>query len=227
MLPASIYFIHYVPCIGTMKKLETTRKIPADSTIRVYKKGFGYSKIRVVEEIDHFLATFSDAEFHGNIDNGDAIEAYLWVENIASYEFTLVTIGKTCKEPYILLFDHTEKITRSEERKCLGADTSIPVEFFVFSPSEFESSLSSEKVVMHEGTIVWLEDREAVLKSTIPIKDDMFLRSHVTFDGEEIEILGKVHSINKEKNFYNIIYTGINDRDRNLILDHIFSIYRE
>ncbi len=210
-----------------MKKLETTKRIPAESILRVYKKGYGYSKIRVIEEIDTFLATYCDSGFYEKVHDVDTIEAYLWVENVASYEFKLTVIGKTCREPHIILFEHTEDIYRSEERKCLGAETSIPVDFFVFSPSDFDKGVSSEEVVMEKGTIVWLEDREAVIKSKTSIQNEFFLRSHLIFNGEDIEIMGKVSSINEDKNFYNIVYTGMSDRDRNRILDYIFSIYRE
>jgi len=60
-----------------MKKLETTRKIIIGSTIRVYKKGFGYSKFEGLENNDYYLAALARDHFFTSVGTGDTIEAYL------------------------------------------------------------------------------------------------------------------------------------------------------
>lgn len=210
-----------------MKKLETTRKIIIGSTIRVYKKGFGYSKFDVIENNDYYIAAMASDDFFASVGAGDALEAYLWVEDVASYEFKLEIIGKIVSGPPIIFFNHNRAITRSEQRKCLTAQVGIPIKFFTFDPGNPTRGVTTEQIVFHTGTIILLADREATIKSDDDINGSRFLKGTITLDGETIELVGMIDCLNDKKNMYNIIFTGMHEKVRNRILDHIFTIYRE
>lgn len=210
-----------------MKKLETTRKIIIGSTIRVYKKGFGYSKFEVLENNDYYLAALARDDFFASVGTGDTLEAYLWVENEASYEFKLDIIGKIVSGPPVVFLNHTRTITRSEQRKCLTAQVSIPIKFFTFDPGNPSKGITTEQIVFHTGTIILLGDREATIRSDADIRGGKFIKGTITLDGATIETVGMLDCINDDKNIYNIIFTGMHEKVRNRILDHIFTIYRE
>lgn len=210
-----------------MKRLESTKQIPIGSQLRIYKKGYGYAILNVTATSDYFLAALSDAEFMMTVQDGDALEAYLWIQEVASYEFRLEVIGKISSEPHILFFRNTDAITKSRERKCLGAQTRLPIEFFIIKTGDLHKGFSSEKVVFHSGHLIWIEDREAIIKSSVSLEEGIFLRGHVTLDGMDTEIVGKISAINRDKNIYNIMFTGENEDHRNRVLDYIFKIYRE
>jgi hypothetical protein len=210
-----------------VKKLETTKKIVIGSVIRVYRKGFGYSKLTVMDNNEHYLAaTAEDAFFHSIIE-GDIVEAYLWVHDVASYEFYLQLIGKIVIGPRILFFSHTEKISRSVERKCLTAKVDLPVKFFTFDPGDVSKGISSEKIVTHTGTIILLSDREATLRSDENICCDRFFKGQIRIPHETIELIGMVVPVNEEKRIYNILFAGMHDKERNKLLEYVFSTYRE
>ena len=210
-----------------MKKLETTRKILTGSTIRVYRKGFGYSKFEVLENNDYYMAAMARDDFFAAAGAGDILEAYLWVEDVASYEFKLEVIGKIISGPPILFVSHTSAITRSEQRKCLTAQVGIPIKFFTFDPGDSSKGVTTEQIVFHTGTIILLADREATIRSDVDIKGSKFLKGTITLNGDTIELVGMIDCINDTKNMYNIIFTGMHEKVRNRILDHIFTIYRE
>jgi hypothetical protein len=210
-----------------MKKLETTKNIIIDSTLRVYRKGFGYSKLTVIENNDYYIATMAEESFFHSIQEGDIVEAYLWVHEVASYEFYLQLIGKIVIGPRILFYRHTEKISRSVERKCLTAEVDLPIKFFTFDPGDSNKGISSEKIVSHTGTVILLTDREATIRSDANINGSRFLKGQVRIHNETIELVGMVDSVNDSKKIYNVLFAGMHDKERNKLLEYIFSMYRE
>lgn len=209
-----------------MKKLESTHRLQADSTLRIYKKGFGYSKIDILENNDYYIAVIAGDDLYRSIREGETVEAYLWVEDIASYEFKITVIGKIASGPPIIFFSHTENISRNNDRKCLTAQVEIPVKFFVFDTGD-DKIITTEEIVFHNGTIVLLTDREAAIKCQTGLSVGKFLKGHIEIGGIIIELMGKIDPINEQKNIYNILFVGMHDRDRNRILEYIFNIYRE
>lgn len=210
-----------------MKRLDTTTQLPLDSVLRVYKRGYGYSKLTVVATHDLFLAAQSQEDFISSVAVGDTVEAYLWVEDVASFEFDLEVIGTIPEDPRIIFFRNTSDITKERERRCIGAPTQLPIRYFIFTPGEMQKSFSSEKVVFHKGCIIWLEDREAILKTDILIHDEVFVKGHIQIDGQDTEIVGKISELNRDKYIYNILFAGVSELNRNRILDYIFRTYRE
>jgi hypothetical protein len=210
-----------------MRKLDTTRKIVAGTVIRIYKKNFGYSKLEVIENNDHYLAALAQQDFFNSAGERDLLEAYLWVEDVASYEFPLEIIGRIVSGPPIVFLGHTEDISRSEKRRCLTAQVDIPIKFFTFNPGDQSRGITTEQIVTHSGTVVLLADREATVKSDANIMGSKFLKGTISLQGETIELVGMVDCINEAKNIYNLIFTGMHDKVRNHILDYVFSIYRE
>jgi hypothetical protein len=210
-----------------VKKLETTKKIIIGSTVRAYRKGFGYSKLTIVENNEHYLAATAEEAFFHSVQEGDIVEAYLWVHDVASYEFYLQLIGKIVIGPRILFFGHTEKISRSVERKCLTANVDLPIKFFTFDPGDVNKGISSEKIVAHSGTVILLSDREATLRSEENICCDRFFKGQIMIPDETIELIGMVEPVNEEKLLYNILFSGMHDKERNKLLEYVFSTYRE
>ncbi len=210
-----------------MKKLEDTKKIVAGSVIRIYCKGFGYSILKVHENSESYLAMTVNEELFNFIREGNTVEAYLWVENVASYEFTLRLIGRIVYGPHILFFEHTEDIVRSEERKCLTAEVDIPIRFFAFDPGKGEKGITTEKIVVNNGRVILLTDREATIRSEVDISESRFLKGTIEIDGEALELIGIVEAINEQKKIFNIFFSGISEKARNRLQDFIFTIYRE
>lgn len=210
-----------------MKKLETTKKIAVKSLIRVYKKGFGYSSLTVIENNDYYLAALTGRDMAGAARDGDTVEAYLWVEGVASYEFTLTVIGRIVSGEPILFFDHTDSLARSNDRKCLTAQVDIPIKFFTFDPADANKGVSSEEIFFRAGRVILLTDREATIKSDADLSGSKFLKGSIMIGKDTVEIIGKIETINTSKMIYNILFSGMHDRARTLILDYIFSTYRE
>ena len=210
-----------------MKKLEDTRNIPDGRAIRIYKKGFGYATVTTVATHEMFIAFQGDVELLSAVTIGDTLECYLWVEDVASYDFVVEIIGLIPAEPWIIFCKNTENITKNKERRCLGAKSDLPIKFFIFNPSDVHKGLRSETVVFHYGRVIWLEDREAIIKTDFSIQDDTFIKGHVQIDEQDTEIVGNVNALNREKNIYNIVFTGELTEDRNRILGYIFKTYRE
>ncbi len=210
-----------------MKKLESTRKIINGSVIRIYKKGFGYSKITVIDSTDYYLAAMADDELYRAIREGDSLDSYLWVEDVASYEFELSFIGKILTGPPILFFGHTDAIVRSGDRKCLTATVKIPFKFFTFDPGDTTRGITSEQIVYHEGTVVLLSDREATIQTKEKIGASRFLKGQAAIQGQVIELVGMVDELNESKGIYNVLFAGMHEKERKTILDFIFTTYRE
>lgn len=210
-----------------MKKLEDTKKIIPGSVIRIYRHGFGYSMLTVHENNEAYLALAGRDDIFRAIGDGNDVEAYLWVEDIASYEFTLRCIGRISIGPCILFFEHTDKIVRSEERKCLAVEVEIPIRFFATDPGKGEGGITTEEIVQHDGTIILLTDREATIRIGADIRGSRLLKGTAEIGGESLEILGIVEVVNEPKGIYSVIFSGISERTRNSIQDFIFMNYRE
>ena len=208
-----------------MKRLSTTERIPEGSALRVYLPGYGYSKLRVLDLTTHYFAAAAEEEFHSHVRDGDTLECYLWIENVASYEFKVVVKGRISQGEKILFLSHSEDIVRSESRKCLTAKVAIPLKFFTFSSKDSEKRFKSEEIVYHHGTITELSDRELLLESSEVLPEASFLCGHIPLKEESLEIVGRIESA--ENGNRKVVFTGMNDRDRTALLDYIFSIYRE
>ena len=44
-------------------KIRSTKDLRVNSVLRVYKKGFGYSKIHIIDNSDYYLAAGAEKEF--------------------------------------------------------------------------------------------------------------------------------------------------------------------
>jgi hypothetical protein len=209
-----------------MKRLESTRKIGQNTLLRVYKKGFGYSRLTVIEVNEYYIAALAHAEFTENVKPGDEIDVYLWVENVASYDFHVKVVGKIESEHKILFLSHTEEIEWNSERRCLAAEVDIHVRFFLFDTGERDKTFSTEKVNFLEGRIIELGDRSARLKCSESLTDNAFYKGHIEINGSDLELVGKC-TLSDRKNVYDLTFTGMHDSERNRLLDYVFSVYRE
>ncbi len=209
-----------------MKRLESTRKIDENALLRVYKKGFGYSRLSVIEVNEYYIAAFAHAEFMEFINPGDEIDVYLWVEDVASYDFRSKVLGKIEIENRIVFLGHTEEIEWQRERRCIAAEVDLPIKFFLFDTGDRGKTFSTEKVKFHKGRIIELGDRSARLKCSDSLREEAFYKGHIDINGFDLELIGKC-SLTGSEDVYEVTFTGIHDRERNRILDYIFSIYRE
>lgn len=210
-----------------MKTMRTTKKLQADTILRIYKKGFGYARLTVAYVTDDFLAALCEEEILGNIQAGDTIEAYVWLENDASYEFILQVTGSISIGKKMLIFSHADEIRRSDERKCLGLRCEISFNYYPFNRGQEEKTFSSQDVRFRQGTILYLEDREAIVDVPDQLPADGFIRAHVRLGDHEVEIVGYVEPLQNEAHQYTLTYTGMHEKERNKILDYIFRFYRE
>jgi len=208
-----------------MRKLASTHKIKKDVILRVYKKGFGYSKLTVLHNEDQYIAATASAEFLNNVRDGDKIQVYFWVEDVASYDFSVIALGRITVDNSIIFLNHTEDIERKESRRCLTAHVNLPITFFLVDLNDTSKSISTEKVVHHKATLTELGDREAIVRCSENLPVDTVLRGHITLHNEDIEISGKLELVDEGE--YAIAFSGMNDKDRNLLLDYVFSTYRE
>jgi hypothetical protein len=212
-----------------MKKIKSTKDIIVNSTLRVYKKGFGYSKLTVFDVSAYYIAANADKDFLENTANDDIIEAYLWVEHDASYEFPLQVIGKFSIDLKIIFFKHTDTIKFNKERKCLMAKVNLPFNFFFFDIGKTIKGFSSSAVKIHIGTIIEISDREAIIKYAGNIEKDSYIKGHISIEGNDIDIIGKAVPAASSSDYgnYKIEFSGMNEKDRNRILDYVFNVYRE
>ena len=212
-----------------MKKLESTRKIMPGSVLRVYKKGFGYARLVLRDSDDHFFSAESDPVFIEHINDGDEVEAYLWIENDTSYDFILTVIGRITIGHPVLIFNHTGDIIHNTGNKCLTARVSIPVRFFILDIGNENKGISTEKIVHHTGIITALSDREADISSMDDIHTETLIKLHAFIGTQDLEIIAKIDKasvINSQWN-YHVLFTNLHAHERNEILDHVFTMYRE
>jgi len=214
-----------------MKKLITTKKISTGSVLRVYKKGFGYSILNVIDSNNYYLATVSDKDFFDNVHIGDTLEFYLWVENIASYEFSTKLLGKIDDEQKILFFKHTENLTRNTFRKCLRATVDLPLKFFPLNKGDEEKNISTENIEYFYGKILEMDDHEFIIFSDnfiLKEKDNSkIIKIYFSLNEIKLSLVGKISLLDKKNQKYSFSIINLSEKNQNKILDYIFSIYRE
>ncbi len=208
-----------------MKNIDSTKKIRIDTLLRVYRKGYGYARMTMVDSMDTYFSARTEREFLNRLEDGDRIECYLWLENRDSYEFTLEVIGRINRYS-LLFFNHTDSIRHTKERKCIQAEVDIPVSFFIITVSDDDPGISTNDIVFHKGKLVQLSDREALLKTDTDLPLDGFIKGHSPIDGQDTELVARVDS-KPESDLYQIIFEGMSDQERMMILDYVYSIYRE
>ncbi len=213
--------------IKSMKKFPSTTYLKVNSVLRVYKKGYGYSRLIVIDVNEHFFSTCSENDFIEHVEKGDILEAYYWLEHGSSYEFAIELLGKFEIDLKILFFKHTNAITWHEGRKCLTVNVNVPFSFFIFNINGNASVFSSSNVNLLCGNIRRLSDREASLEYPDGLEMDSYIRGHLPINGNHIDIIGKVKSKSGTDGTYDIEFTGMKGKDRDRILDYIFSVYRE
>ncbi len=211
-----------------MKRIKSTRDLKVNDVLRVYKKGFGYSKLSVIDVHPEFISAHADRDFIENIRQGDVLEAYYWSNRMSSYDFQLQVLGLFSIDLQIIFFRHTGKISWSRERKCLEAKVSIPFSFFIFDVDRLDRVFSSTSVKIKKGRIIRLSDREAFLRYSGSLKPGVFVKGHLDVNKEKMDVIGKIEKADDAgSNMYLLNYTGMADRERERILDYIFTIYRE
>lgn len=212
-----------------MKSFTSTEHLKIKSMLRVYKKGYGYAKLSVMDVNEYFVAAFSPEDFYNHVSVDDILDAYLWREGIASHEFRLVLIGKIISSYPILIFSHTSDIQSSRERKCLRASVDIPFKFYQLGSAKSDKSFYLENVVFLNGRILELGDRDAVLQTDESFSSTRLIRGHLPVDGGDIEITCEIISctLNQDIYSYTMEYIGMSEADQARILDYIFSIYKE
>lgn len=210
-----------------MKKIDSTQRMKIGTFIRVYLEGYGYARCSMIDSSEDFFSVRTDLDFIHHVQDGDKLDAYLWLDESLSYEFTLTVIGRITKYR-LLFFDHTSDISFSEERKCVKALVEIPVKFFLFSIPSNDKSFTSSDIEFNRGVITSLSDREAVLSSDIELQEGCFIKGHTRVEGQEADITGKVVSaVPGEEKMYNIEFQGLTEKQRLQILDYIYAVYRE
>ncbi|NMB65646.1 MAG: hypothetical protein GYA16_12345 [Spirochaetes bacterium] len=205
-----------------MKKITRTNDIKTNTPIRVYKKGYGYTLLTLIENNDLFLICKSPEDFFTYIPENETVECYIWPYPDGSYDFTTTVLGKISSPFPIILLKHTDSVVYNPTRQCLRAKVKIPFTFFTFSINTTKS-FSSEDIQWHQGTILELTDREALLNTEIT--PEHFVKGHLHLGTKDIDITGKVTGINSTH--YDISFVGLDDTDRIAILDYIFTVYRE
>ncbi len=226
-----------------MKQLATTLDLKEDLVLRAYLKGYGYARLVIAGVTRYFYLTDAPADFHGMVQEGAVLLGYLWTQNSISFEFTMEVAGKitvphgrlsagnpdTGDAPeHFIAFIHTADISSTAERKCLHADVALPFRFFTIAVPRSDRSFYTEEIQYLDGIITMLGDREAVLETAEEIPLTGLVRGHLTFDGDDIDITARITSVESGAvNRYDIEYTGMSDRERNRILEYVFSIYRE
>lgn len=214
---------------NAMKNIDSTRKIPAGSTLRAYIRGYGYALVRVIDIHDRYLAVQCDGNVFFRAKHGDFWDLYLWVEQTASFDFTSQVIGSITVGDPVLFLSHSDTIIRRDERRCLKASVDIAVYFFVLDTGDFDKSISTEDVVHYKGKILELSDREAVLESDEQLKTGILIKMHISIDGKNREIIAHIDKAEAFTNGwrYDVTYTGMSTSQREELLEYVFSVYRE
>ncbi len=212
-----------------MKKINSTREIKENTLIRVYKKGFGYSLLTTVENTEFILICRCDRLFTDVLHKGDTLECYLWLHQVSSYEFNTSVVGTMVNDIPLVMLAHTDNVIRNPERRCLKAEVDIPLTFFTFSVEDSEKNFYTEETTLVNGTIRELSDREAVITCNFNPGQDYMLKGHMILDETRIDIICKIESVQRDNNTTKLIvsFVGLNDDERNLIMNYVFSTYRE
>lgn len=211
--------------------------------LRAYLKGYGYARLIVVGVTRHFYITDAPADFFQRIQAKAVLQGYLWTQNSISFEFNMEVAGRITVPPgpssagdpdagtppgHFIAFIHTADIASADERKCLRAKVSLPFRFFTIAVARNDKSFYTEEIRYLDGTIIMLSDREAVVETGHEIPLAGLIRGHLAFGGDDIDFTARITSAESgTMNRYGMEYTGMNDRERNRILEYVFSIYRE
>ncbi|HNR89109.1 MAG TPA: hypothetical protein PKM65_12280 [Spirochaetota bacterium] len=210
-----------------MKKILSTHDLKPGTVLRVYKKGFGYAILRVIEAHELYLAAFAPDDFISRAVPGDRLKAYLWIEESGTYEFPLVVNGSISRQHAILFCGHTDRIKRGDAPKCLTARLSAPLRFFVLDANS-SKGFTTKRIVVHTGALVELSDRSALLRYDGDLSDGTLIKGHLRSGSHTVDILGRVtRSATRGARRYRIDISAMNERERNAVLDYVFSVYRE
>jgi hypothetical protein len=213
-----------------MKTITSTRNLKTESVLRVYKRGFGYAKVTVIDVNEYFLAVQVPEDLYAHASDGDSLDGYLWREDVASYEFKLEVKGKILVKVPILFCAHGDTVSVARERKCLIARVSLPVKYYPISVNHVEKRFYTEEIVMHDGTITEISDRDAVLVSSGEPPAGNLLNAHLPIGTPPgLEITARVVSRTSAgpETECRIEYMGIHEKVRAAILDFVFTAYRE
>jgi hypothetical protein len=211
-----------------MKKIKSTRDVRVNTVIRVYRKGFGYARLIVIDNTEHFISVSVGESFVKSVMPGDVLDAYLWVDHGASYEFQLEVIGKFEIDLRLVFFKHCDAMKWSAERKCLVASVEMPFRFFMFSVDDAAKVFSSVEVEKRTGMIVSLSDREATVRFGGKMESGSFLKGHITIDDVDIPFMGKIGPQDTgDPALHRVEFTGMSEKERERILDFVLSVYRE
>ncbi len=215
-----------------MKKLKSTRDLRVNDVVRVYKKGFGYATLSVIDAHDEYLSARADRALVKSTARGDIFDAYFWSERNSSYEFKLEVLGVLSIDPNtdlnIIYFRHTGKIAWSNERKCLQADVDMPFSFFFFGVGDGSRVFSTKNVKLKKGKIFRLSDREAHFRYRGSLDQGPFVKGRLSLGGEEVDVVGRIEC-SREGNGTDCVihFSGMAGKEREKILDYIFTTYRE
>ena len=211
-----------------MKRIKSTRELKVNDVLRVYKKGFGYAVVSVIDIHDQFISAKADKEFVASVKQGDVLDAYFWSDHMTSCEFALEILGLFSIDLQIIFFRHTNRIACGAERKCLQADVSMPFPFFIFSVENSDKVFSSTRVKMKKGRILKLSDRDAIFRYSGSLRNCSFVKGHLGIKGEDIDVIGRLdRGPGTAKNTYLMHFSGLAGKDREKIMDFVYSVYRE
>lgn len=211
-----------------MKRIKSTRDLKVNDVLRVYKKGFGYAVVSVIDIHEQFISAKAEKDFVASVKQGDVLDAYFWSDHMTSCEFSLEILGLFSIDLQIIFFKHTSRISCGAERKCLQADISMPFPFFIFNVENSERVFSSTRVKMKKGRIVKLSDRDAVFRYNGSLQDCTFVKGHLGIRGEDIDVIGRLdRSPGSARNTYHMHFSGLAEKDREKIMDFVYSVYRE
>ena len=211
-----------------MKKFNSTKDIQSNDILRVYKKGYGYVILTVIEVNEYYISVSVDnEEFFNYIAVNDTLEIYYWIENIAFFEFILQVSGKLVSEKHVFFLNHTKKIEKSEARKCLSARVNIPIKYFIFDPRRIDKKFTANEVYYHFGSVIELSDREAKIETKDILPDNIYIYGHIMIEKSDFELIGHIEPITTKKKLYHVSFRGMEDKERNRLRDYVFNIYRE
>ena len=215
-----------------MKQLATTAELREGLVLRAYRQGFGYAGCGgwVTRILPYHPEDSTCASKRGGSSAICGPEPALRIEMKVAGKFVIPPDddGGSGDVRRFLAIAHTGDISSSSERKCLKAAVSLPFRFFTIRVARSDRSFYTEEIHYLDGTITMMSDREAVLETDHDLPLTALLRGRLGFDENDIDVTARI--VNAESgspNRYDIEYTGMSDRERNRILEYVFSIYRE
>lgn len=211
-----------------MKRIQDTRQIKPGTLLRVYRKGFGYAKLQVIDSTDWYLAAHAPKDLVSVIKAGDRLKAYLWVDESVSHEFTTIVNGTMTREHPIVFCSHTRTIKTGTIRKCLTARLHAPFQFFILESHMPHKGFATEKITRLRGIVTELSDWSALFRYDGQLPEDVFIKGRIAAAASPVEIVGKItRAGSARKNVYHIDCSSMGERERAAVLDYVFSVYRE